>query len=184
MRRVPRSVLGCLRRSAAAVLLLLVPATAFAIAGNGKLQIHHIDVGQGDGALLISPNGQTALFDDGVYTNCSVIKSYLQGLGITTVDYHFLSHYHADHLGCIDDLAAIGITIGTAGYDRGSSYSSGTYTAYVNTLGAKRITMAKNQVITLDAGSGNPVTIKCVDLNGAGVYSPSGSDENAKSMAM
>ncbi|HEY6196778.1 MAG TPA: FlgD immunoglobulin-like domain containing protein [Candidatus Eisenbacteria bacterium] len=163
---------------------LLVPATALAIVGNGKLQIHHIDVGQGDGALLISPNGQTALFDDGTYTDCSGIKSYLQGLGITTVDYHFLSHYHADHLGCIDDLAAIGITIGTAGYDRGSSYSSASYTAYVNTLGAKRITMAKNQVVTLDAGSANPVTIKCVDLNGAGVYSPSGSDENAKSMCM
>jgi beta-lactamase superfamily II metal-dependent hydrolase len=162
---------------------LFLPAAALAL-GNGKLQIHHIDVGQGDGALLISPNGQTALFDDGVYTNCTTIKNYLQGLGITTVDYHFCSHYHADHLGCIDDLAAIGITIGTAGYDRGSSYSSASYTSYVNTLGAKRQTMAKNQVVTLDAGSANPVTIKCVDLNGAGVYSPSGSDENAKSLSL
>lgn len=162
--------------------LLLVPFVAHAIAGNGKLQIHHIDVGQGDGALLISPNGQTALFDDGNYLSCTGIKTYLQGLGITTVDYHFNSHYHSDHLGCIDDLAAIGITIGTAGYDRGNSYSSGTYTAYVNTLGAKRQTMTKGQVITLDAGSANPVTIKCVDLNGAGVYSVNGTDENAKSL--
>ena len=56
-------------------------------------------------------------------------KTYLQGLGVTTIDYHFCSHYHSDHLGCIDDLAAIGITIGTTGYDRGSTYSSGTYTA-------------------------------------------------------
>ena len=185
MRRVPPSALRTLRCLAGvAIVSFLLPAAAHAIAGNGKLQIHHIDVGQGDGALLISPNGQTALFDDGVYTDCSVIKSYLQSLGISTVDYHFLSHYHADHLGCIDDLAAIGITIGTTGYDRGYSYSSASYTAYVNTLGAKRVTMAKNQVITLDAGSANPVTIKCVDLNGAGVYSPSGSDENAKSMCM
>ena len=166
------------------LLALLLPALARAITGNGKLQIHHIDVGQGDGALLISPNGQTALFDDGVYTDCSVIKSYLQGLGITSVDYHFLSHYHADHLGCIDDLAAIGITIGTAGYDRGFSYSSASYTSYVNTLGAKRTTMAKGQVITLDAGSADPVTIRCVDLNGAGVYSVNGSDENAKSVCL
>lgn len=164
-----------------ALLALFLPATALAL-GNGKLQIHHIDVGQGDGTLLISPLGQTALFDDGVYTNCTNIKSYLQGLGITSVDYHFLSHYHADHLGCIDDLAAIGITIGIAGYDRGSSYSSASYTSYVNTLGAKRTTMAKGQVVTLDAGAANPVRITCIDLNGAGVYSPSGSDENAKSM--
>lgn len=164
--------------------LALLPALAHAIAGNGKLQIHHIDVGQGDGVLLISPNGQTALFDDGNYLSCTGIKNYLQGLGITTVDYHFCSHYHSDHLGCIDDLAAIGITIGTAGYDRGYTYSSGTYTAYVNTLGAKRQTMTKNQVVTLDAAAANPVLIKCVDLNGAGVYSVNGSDENAKSLVM
>lgn len=166
------------------LLALLLPGVARAITGNGKLQIHHIDVGQGDGALLISPNGETALFDDGVYTDCSAIKSYLQGLGITTVDYHFLSHYHSDHLGCLDDLAAIGITIGTAGFDRGYSYSSGTYTSYVNTLGAKRTTIARGQVITLDAGSANPVTITCVDLNGAGVYSVGGSDENPKSVCL
>lgn len=30
---------------------------------NGKLQIHFIDVGQGDGALLVSPQGETVLFD-------------------------------------------------------------------------------------------------------------------------
>ncbi len=185
MHGIPHYVLRSLRRSLSAALLLsFLPAAAFAIAGNGKLQIHHIDVGQGDGALVISPNGQTALFDDGNYLNCTNIKNYLQGLGIAVVDYHFCSHYHSDHLGCIDDLAAIGITIGTAGYDRGYSYSSGTYTSYVNTLGAKRTAMTKGQVVTLDAGSANPVTLTCVDLNGAGVYSPSGSDENAKSLVM
>lgn len=183
MRHAPRSRPLVALLSSAAACCLLVPALALAQA-NGKLQLHHINVGQGDGILLISPNGQTALFDDGVYTNCTNIKNYLQGLGLSTVTYHFTSHYHADHIGCIDDLAAIGITIGTAGYDRGYSYSSATYTAYVNTLGAKRQTLAKDQVITLDAGAANPVYLKCVDLNGAGVYSPTGSDENAKSVVM
>lgn len=181
MQRSPVRWSSPLRRVLCAVsLALLVPALALAQA-NGKLQIHHMKIGQGDGILLISPLGQTALFDDGVYTNCTYIKSYIQGLNISVVDYHFTSHYHADHIGCIDDLAAINITIGTAGYDRGSSYSSATFTNYVNTLGGLRTTIAKNQVITLDAGAANPVLIKCVDLNGAGVYSPSGSDENAKS---
>lgn len=167
----------------AALTLALAPALALAQA-NGKLQIHHVNVGQGDGILLISPLGETALFDNGNYLSCTGIKNYLQGLGITVVDYHFASHYHSDHIGCIDDLAAIGITIGTAGYDRGYSYSSGVYTAYTTTLGNKRQTIAKDQVITLDAGSANPVQLKCVNLNGAGVYSPSGSDENAKSLVM
>lgn len=164
-----------------AAMLGLTPAAALAVTGNGKLQLHHMKIGQGDGILLISPNGQTALFDNGVYTNCTYIKSHLQSLGVTSLDYSFLSHYHADHLGCLDDLAAINIAVATAGYDRGYSYSSASYTTYVNTLGAKRQTIAAGQTITLDAASPNPVTIKCVSVNGAGVYSPTGSDENAKS---
>jgi beta-lactamase superfamily II metal-dependent hydrolase len=162
-------------------LLFLFALPAFGALGNGKLQIHHIDVGQGNGILVISPQGQTALFDDGTYTNCSNIKSYLQNLGITKVTYHFLSHYHADHLGCIDDLAAIGITIGTAGWDRGYSYSSSQYTNYINTIGSKRRKISKGQIVRLDSLAATPVKIKCIDLNGAGVYSVNGSDENAKS---
>ncbi len=168
----------------AMVAALTVPVAALALTGNGKLQIHHIDVGQGDGMLLVSPSGQTALFDDGNYLNCSGIKAYLQGLGVTSVDYHFCSHYHSDHLGCIDDLAAVNIVIGTAGWDRGYSYSSGTYTAYVTTLGARRRTLVKGQVVTLDSLAADPVRITCVDLNGAGVYSPTGADENSKSVVL
>ena len=98
------------------------------------------------------------------------IKNYLQGLGITTVDYHFCSHYHSDHLGCIDDprrSASRSARPATTAVTR--IQASGTYTAYVNTLGAKRQTMTKNQIVTLDAGAANPCSIKCVDLNGAGV---------------
>ena len=46
------------------------------------------------------------------------------------------------------------------------------------------LALTKNQIITLDAGAANPVTIKCIELNGAGVYSPTGSDENAKSVVL
>jgi len=57
-----------LRGFAVVALVLAVsaatPLVAFAL-GNGKLQIHHVNVDQGDGILLISPLGQTALFDDG-----------------------------------------------------------------------------------------------------------------------
>ena len=165
-------------------LLVLWAPCALAIQGNGKLQIHHISVGQGDGAVIISPLGQVVLVDEGTYTNCTPVLNYLSSLGITSVDYHFASHYHSDHIGCLDDLLAAGVTLEIAGYDRGYSYSSAAYTAYVNAVGAKRQTMTKNQIVTLDAGSAHPVYIKCVDLNGAGVYSPTGSDENAKSMVL
>jgi beta-lactamase superfamily II metal-dependent hydrolase len=186
MRNSRAPLLG--KRSFAAIffvtLLIVWTPCALAALGNGKLQIHHVDVGQGDGALIISPQGQTALVDDGTYTNCSPFVNYIKGLGITSVDYHFASHYHSDHIGCLDDLAASGVLVNIAGYDRGYSYTTSMYQAYVNTLGSKRQTMSKNQVITLDAGSANPVYIKCVDLNGAGVYSVTGSDENPKTMVL
>ena len=166
-----------------AVVVLWAQWVAAAI-GNGKLQVHHIDASQGDAILVISPQGQIVMIDDGTYTNCPQVVSYIQSLGITNFDYHFASHYHADHIGCLDDLAAAGVVVNIAGYDRGYSYSSQSYTDYVNTLGNKRTTMSKNQIVTLDAGYPNPVTIKCIDLNGAGVYPVGGSDENSKSVVL
>jgi len=53
------------KRWALPIVLLVVNAFAFGQAQDGKLQIHHIDVGQGDGAVLISPKGEIVLFDMG-----------------------------------------------------------------------------------------------------------------------
>ncbi len=43
---------------------------------NGKLQIHFKDVGQGDGAVLISPQGEVVLFDNGVLNQCTVLRFF------------------------------------------------------------------------------------------------------------
>jgi len=69
---------------------------------NGRLQIHFMDVGQGDGAVLISPLGEVFLFDDGVNNQCEKPVSYLTQLGITKIDYLIVSHYHADIEGVRD----------------------------------------------------------------------------------
>lgn len=79
--------------------IYLSALTAFG-QGNCKLQIHYMDVDQGDGAVLISPDGQTVLFDNGVRNNCDKPVEYLRSLGITKIDYMIISHYHADHFGC------------------------------------------------------------------------------------
>jgi len=65
------------------VLMLMSPVIASGQA-NGKLQIHHMDVGQGDGAVLISPGGQVVLFDVGEdlkKRDCTKPLSYLDQLG-------------------------------------------------------------------------------------------------------
>jgi beta-lactamase superfamily II metal-dependent hydrolase len=164
---------------------LLVPVPARAVFTNGKLQVIHLDAGQGDGAVIITPGGQVALVDEGTnFTvgtsppSCSRVLSELQALGVTHVDLHFASHYHADHIGCITSLT--GITI-DAGWDRAASYTTQTYTNYVNYLGAKRHTLTKGQVLTLDAGSAHPVTITCIALAGDGITT---SDENSKCVVL
>ena len=145
---------------------LLLPVSALAQA-NGKLQIHYMDVGQGDAAVLISPLGEVVLFDDGVVNQCGKPVGYLQSLGVTTIDYHIASHYSADHIGCAPSMLSI-FPLRKAAYDRGGRAASSTYTAYVAAVGAKRATAHKGQTLTLDAGSANPVTITFVALNGNG----------------
>ena len=81
------------------MLLSISSAFLFGQADNGKLQIRFMDVGQGDGAILISPLGESVLFDNGQKNDCDRPKSYLQR-GLHTIDYQIASHYHADHIGC------------------------------------------------------------------------------------
>jgi beta-lactamase superfamily II metal-dependent hydrolase len=167
-----------MRRVALALLTgLLVASSAFAQA-NGTLQIHYLNVGQGDGAVLISPQGEIVLFDDGVVNQCSGPIAYLASIGVTHIDYHIASHYHSDHIGCAPQVLQTFPLI-KAAYDRGGSYGTTTFTSYVNAVGTKRITAAKGQSIILDAASANPVTITFVALNGNGFPT---TDENDLSL--
>jgi beta-lactamase superfamily II metal-dependent hydrolase len=142
---------------------------------NGNLQIHFMDVGQGDGALLISPGGQTVLFDDGRQGVCDKPTAYLQKLGIQKIDYHIVSHYHLDHIGCAQQVFQIA-PLQIASYDRGGSYNSSTYTSYVAAVGAKRKTATDGMVLTLDQNSPTPVTLKVVSINGNGISTTNEND--------
>lgn len=142
---------------------------------NGKLQIHFIDVGQGDGALLISPQGQTVLFDNGKRGLCDRPVSYLQQLGISKIDYQIVSHYHDDHIGCTKEVLDK-FPLQVASYDRGGTYTTETFNKYVAKVGSKRVLATPGTTITLDSGSANPVTIEIVALNGNGVVTTNEND--------
>jgi len=168
----------------AALSIFAWAVTAGAVTPTGRLQVIHLDVGQGDAALLISPLGEVALIDDGPGGTGAMgvtVVGQLQALGVTHIAHHFASHYHADHIGAIDDIVNAGITI-HRGWDRGGSYTTAAYTTYVNKLGSARRTIVKNQVVTLDSLSLHPVTIKCVNLAGAGLYT--GTEENNLSLVL
>ncbi len=145
----------------------LAAAAAFGQA-NGKLQIHYIDVGQGDAEVLISPHGEVVLFDDGARDHCDKPLAYLAKIGVTKVDVHIASHYHDDHIGCTQEVLTAFPLAGPA-YDRGGSYTTTSYTKYVQAVGSHRATATTSTVITLDQEWPDPVTISIVALNGNGV---------------
>lgn len=168
-----------MRRLVIGIGLALVAACASA-QGNGRLQLHFIDVGQGMAVLLVSPLGETVLFDDGVTKHCDLPVSYLQQLGVTKIDYHVNSHYHADHLGCASQVLAE-FPLQQAAFDRGTSITSdamstASYQNYVTAVGSKRRTPAKGETLTLDSGSAHPVTITFIALNGNGVATTNEND--------
>src|SRR5690349_15361320 len=102
---------------ALATLLLLLPPSV-CLAQGQLLEIHHIDVEQGDATLLVMPNRRTLLIDSGLDGRGDEIGDFIHARGFATVDAFVLTHYDADHLGGIDKVLAEGITVG-AWYDRG-----------------------------------------------------------------
>lgn len=58
-----------------------------------------IDVGQGDAALLIDPDGFTVLIDGGDGSAGPGLTSYIRELGIADIDVMVATHPHSDHFG-------------------------------------------------------------------------------------
>jgi beta-lactamase superfamily II metal-dependent hydrolase len=170
-----------MKRHLLPLLIFLLCVSSFSFAQeNGNLQIHFMSVGQGDGAVLISPRGEIVLFDDGVRTLCDKPIAYLQQLGIERIDYHITSHYHDDHIGCAREVLTEFPLLKQA-IDRGFSYPStnrkgGTFWKYKQVVGTKRVKATKGMTITLDAGTENPVRIKMVALNGNGTKTTNEND--------
>lgn len=70
-------------------------------AGNtkaAKMEVHFIDVGQGD-STLITCDGHAMLIDAGDYSKGTAIQNYLQRQKVTKLDYLILTHPDSDHIG-------------------------------------------------------------------------------------
>lgn len=68
---------------------------------DSTLQVHFIDVGQGDSILLIQ--GEHSMLIDAGDNSCGTkVQSYLQANNISTLDYCVGTHPDADHIGGLD----------------------------------------------------------------------------------
>lgn len=72
--------------------------TQNAAAPDSTLELHFIDVGQGDASLILC-DGHAMLIDGGTPKNSNRIYTYLQKHNITHLDYIIATHPHDDHVG-------------------------------------------------------------------------------------
>jgi len=148
------------------LVLIIVPLTAAALTlpAQAGVTIHCLDIGQGDATLVISDSGQSMLIDGGENgMGTDIIVPYLTGLGITELDFMIATHYHADHIGGLDEVFHQ-IGVDQQVYDRGWNYPTTTYNQYAAVVSSRRATITDGQVIDLGAG----VTVTCLGLNGNG----------------
>jgi beta-lactamase superfamily II metal-dependent hydrolase len=163
------------RQASRLISSLLLGLSLTALAGD-TLQLHFIDVGQGDAELLVSPGGQAVLIDGGLPGSDKVVNAYLQSRGITRLDYYIVSHYHNDHIGCAKKILSPSVVSGLqAAYDRGDtpantdSYGKAFAADYRTAVSGKRVTAntassgaASSHGFKLDASSNQPVVIEFV----------------------
>jgi competence protein ComEC len=122
-------------------LFLRILICSMLLAGNflfnfdmtNKLRITFLDIGQGDCALIQTPDGRNILVDCGrtSFTSDSgerTILPYLERCGISRIDLLIITHLHLDHIGGINSLLE-NIEIGKI-IDSGQKYNS----AFINKM--------------------------------------------------
>jgi len=74
---------------------------AVVYSGDSLLEVHYLDVGQGDATLILC-DGQAMLIDAGNNDKGTQVQMYLQKRGIARLDYVIGTHPDADHIGGLD----------------------------------------------------------------------------------
>src|SRR5207237_370474 len=88
--------------------------TVFAgpLATARDLEIYVVDVEGGKSVLLVSPSGQSMLFDAGwpatnnIQASTERIVEATRAAGVKRIDYLVISHFDIDHIGDVPQLAS------------------------------------------------------------------------------
>lgn len=132
-------------------LLILQPVHAINAEQQHNMEVHYIDVGQGDSILIQTPENKTILIDGGTPESGAEIMDFLNKQQIKTINLLIVTHPDVDHIG---GLAKV---LKSAKVDKildsGKLYTTRTYRNYTKQISKQKIPVEiaeKNQVIELD----------------------------------
>jgi beta-lactamase superfamily II metal-dependent hydrolase len=183
------------------ILVTALHAVGASAADKNDLEIIHIDVGQGDATLIISPSGKTMLVDGGQNgRGKKVVVPLLEKHGISHLDYVIATHYDSDHIGGLDEVLNFLKTPPGKILDTGSSgpleprplkTAKGNDTRYADYVQSAGLEITREAAPTgrgvIDLGAGVIVSIVasngCVPGGGEDQYRPR-LDENGASIAL
>ena len=107
------------------------------------LEVHFIDVGQGEAILIRSPSNETILIDAGPLSSGYKVTHYLEKLNIKKIDRMIVTHMHQDHAGGLFHFLPQ-LQVETL-YDNGADLSGNDiyeeYLIIVRSLGIQRKTL-------------------------------------------
>ena len=73
-------------------------AAGVPLSEGATLTVHYLDVGQGD-CIYVTDGTHHMLIDAGTWDKGTMIRGYLQNLGVSHLDIFIMTHPHADHIG-------------------------------------------------------------------------------------
>ena len=127
------SLLLCLNLAACGA-----PAPSAPPADGGALEVHFIDVGQADSALVLCGDA-AMLIDGGNAADSDLVYTYLKNLGVDRLDYVVATHAHEDHVGGL--AGALNYAAADTALCPVTSYDSKAFGSFVKYLGDTGITV-------------------------------------------
>jgi competence protein ComEC len=112
------------------------------------LEIHIVDVGQGDGVLIALPDGRHIVYDAG--NADGAMLRYLRAHGVTALALVIASHAHADHIGGMSDV--LDAFPPPFVLDNGVSHTTLTYERYLDAVERSGAALLEPTARTLTLG--------------------------------
>jgi competence protein ComEC len=151
-----------MRRYAGLMSVLLFCAlglAAWSILSPGKLEVHFIDVGQGDATLVLTPHRRAILIDaggtagppSGFDPGERVVVPYLRHVGVSGLDWLILTHAHEDHAGGAAAVARmVGIRYRADNSDESSPTGSAVLRLNAAQSNTRRLVVSGTEELELD----------------------------------